>query len=75
MDVAAAIVAADATGVEDAFIALVEGARMTWGARVRDFSRIEALAVEIMDRRLVRGEALASSAADVARRIDAEFGW
>ena len=75
MDVAAEIAAADGTGVEDAFIALVEGARMTWGARVRDFSRIEALAVEIMDRRLVRGESLASSASDVARRIDAEFEW
>ena len=75
MDVAAEIAAADATGIEDAFIALVEGARMTWGAQVRDFSRIEALAVEIMDRRLVRGESLASSASDVARRIDAEFGW
>ena len=75
MDVAAEIAAADGTGTEDAFIALVEGARMTWGARVRDFSRIEALAVEIMDRRLVRGESLASSAGDVARRIDAEFGW
>ena len=74
MDVAAEIAAADGTGVEDAFIALVAGARMTWGARVRDFSRIEALAVEIMDRRLVRGESLASSASDVARRIDAEFG-
>ena len=75
VDVAAEIAAADGTGVEGAFIALVEGARMTWGARVRDFSRIEALAVEIMDRRLVRGEPLAASAADVARRIDAEFGW
>ncbi|WP_419949435.1 extracellular solute-binding protein [Candidatus Palauibacter sp.] len=75
MDVAAEIAAADDTGVEDAFIALVAGARMTWGARVRDFSRIEALAVEIMDRRLVRGEPLASSASDVARRIDSEFGW
>ena len=75
MDVAAEVAAADATGVERAFIALVEGARMTWGARVRDFSRIEALAVEIMDRRLVRGEPLASSASDVARRIDTEFGW
>ena len=75
MDVAAEIAAADGTGVEGAFIALVQGARMTWGARVRDFSRIEALAVEIMDRRLVRGEPLAASAADVARRIDAEFGW
>ncbi len=75
MDVAAEIAVADDTGVEDAFIALVDGARMTWGARVRDFSRIEALAVEIMDRRLIRGEPLASSASDVARRIDAEFGW
>lgn len=75
IDVAAEMAAADGTGVEDAFIALVEGARMTWGATVRDFSRIEALAVEIMDRRLVRGEPLASSASDVARRIDAEFGW
>ncbi len=75
MDVAAEIAAADDTGVEDAFIALVEGARMTWGARVRDFSRIEALAVEIMDRRLVRREPLSSSASDVARRIDAEFDW
>jgi multiple sugar transport system substrate-binding protein len=75
IDVAAEIAAADDTGVEDAFIARVAGARMTWGARVRDFSRIEALAVEIMDRRLVRGEPLASSASDVARRIDAEFEW
>ncbi len=74
MDVAAEIAAADGTGVERAFVELVEGARMTWGARVRDFSRIEALAVEIMDRRLIRGEPLAASAADVARRIDAELG-
>ncbi len=75
MDVAAEMAEADGTGVEGAFITLVEGARMTWGARVRDFSRIEALAVEIMDRRLVRGESLAVSASEVARRIDAEFGW
>ena len=46
---------------------------MTWGAYVRDFSRIEALAVEIMDRRLLNGEALAESAADVARRVDREL--
>ena len=74
IDVATEIAAADATGIEAAFLALVEGARMTWGARVRDFSRIEVLAVEIMDRRLIRGESLASSASDVARRIDAELG-
>lgn len=70
VDVAAEIAAADTTGVEQAFIALAEGARMTWGAYLQDFSRIEALAVEIMDRRLLTGEALALSAGDVARRVD-----
>ncbi len=70
VDVAAEVVAADPTGVEEAFVALVEGARMTWGAYVRDFSRVEALAVEIMDRRLLKGEPLEVSAADVARRVD-----
>ena len=43
---------------------------MTWGAYVRDFSRIERLAVQIMDRRLLTGEPLEVSAADVARRVD-----
>ncbi len=70
VDVAAEIATADETGIEEAFVALVQGARMTWGAQVRDFSRIEALAVEIMDRRLLNGEALERSAADVARRVD-----
>ena len=74
MDVAAEIAAADPTGVERAFLALTEGARMTWGAYVQDFSRIEALAVEIMERRLLNGEALAESAGDVARRVDEELG-
>ncbi len=69
-DVAAEIAAGDTTGVEDAFIALVDGSRATWGAYVRDFSRVEALAVEIMDRRLLNGEDLAASASDVARRVD-----
>ena len=73
VDVAAEIAAADPTGVEDAFVALAEGARMTWGASVRDFSRVEMLAVEIMDRRLLRGEPLEVSAADVARRVDEEL--
>ena len=73
-DVAAEIAAADTTGVEDAFIALVGGARVTWGAYVRDFSLVEALAVEIMDRRLLNGEALEASAGDVARRVDEVLG-
>jgi len=70
VDVAAEIAAADPTGVEDAFVTLAERARMTWGATVRDFSRVELLAVEIMDRRLLSGEPLEVSAADVARRVD-----
>ena len=74
-DVAREIAAADSTGLEAAFVALVRGARMTWGAQVRDFARLEALVVEIMDRRLLNGEDLAASARDVARRVDAEFGW
>ena len=73
IDVAAEIAAADTTGIEAAFIELTEGARVTWGAFVRDFSRIEALAVEIMDRHLLNGVPLAESAADVARRVDAEL--
>ncbi|MCY4574420.1 MAG: extracellular solute-binding protein [Gemmatimonadetes bacterium] len=73
-DVAVEIAAADTTGVEDAFIALVGGARVTWGAYVRDFSLVEALAVEIMDRRLLNGEALEASAGDVARRVDEVLG-
>jgi len=74
IDVAAEMAAADPTGVEAAFIALVEGSRVTWGAYVRDFSRVEALAVEIMDRRLLNGEDLALSAGDVARRVDEVVG-
>ena len=70
VDVAVEIAAADTTGVEGAFVALVERARMTWGAYLQDFSRIEALAVEIMDRKLLTGEPLVTSARDVARRID-----
>ena len=73
IDVAAEIAEADTTGIEAAFIALTGGARVTWGAFVRDFSRIEALAVEIMDRHLLNGEPLAQSAADVARRVDEEL--
>ena len=70
VDVAAEIAAADPTGVEDAFVALAERSRVTWGATVRDFSRVERLALEIMDRRLLRGEPLEVSASEVARRVD-----
>ena len=68
--VAREIAASDPTGIERAFLALAEGGRMTWGATVRDFAQIEVLATEIMDRRLLNGEALALSAGEVARRTD-----
>ena len=70
VDVAAEIAAADPSGVEESFVALAQRARMTWGATVPDFSRVEALAVEIMDRRLLYGEPVEAAAADVARRVD-----
>ncbi len=74
MDVAAQVARDDDTGIEKAFVALVEGARMTWGAEVRDFARIETLAVEIMDGRLLAGRELQASASDVARRVDLALG-
>ena len=71
MEIAAEYAEADTSGIEKAFIGLVEGGRMTWGATVRDFRRVEALAVEIMDRHLLEDEPLESTAADVANRVDA----
>ncbi|MDH3223134.1 MAG: sugar ABC transporter substrate-binding protein [Gemmatimonadota bacterium] len=72
-DVAADMAALDETGIERAFLELVAGARMTWGARIRDFRRVEALAVEIMDRHLLEGVPLEDAARDVALRIDDEL--
>ncbi len=73
LDVAEQAAASDDTGVERAFLELTKGARMTWGAYVRDFSRVETMAVDIMDRRLLRGEDLAATAKSVAAAIDAEL--
>ncbi len=72
-DVAAEMAAQDETGIEAAFLDLVAGARMTWGARIRDFRRVEALAVEIMDRHLLQGVPLEDAARDVALRVDGEL--
>ena len=74
IDVAREIAATDSTGIEARFLELVEGSRMTWGARVRDFRRVEALAVEIMDRALLLGDSLPMAAAEVAREVDAQLG-
>jgi multiple sugar transport system substrate-binding protein len=69
-NVASEVAAADTTGVEAAFLAQVPHARPPWGAFVRDFHEIEEMSVEIMDRRLIRGDPLATAARDVARAID-----
>ncbi|NNM35120.1 MAG: extracellular solute-binding protein, partial [Gemmatimonadetes bacterium] len=73
IDVAQEMAGVDASGIEARFLHLVEGARMTWGARVRDFRRVEALAVEIMDRYLLAGDSLSIAATQVARQVDAQL--
>jgi len=73
IDIARERAVLDDAGIEEAFLILAEGARMTWGAHVRDFSRVETLAAEIMDRRLLLNEPLAEAASAVARAIDSEL--
>jgi multiple sugar transport system substrate-binding protein len=68
--VAEQVARADTSGVEAAFLAQVPYGRAPWGARARDFSRVEQLSLDILDRHLLRGEPLASAAAEVARQID-----
>jgi multiple sugar transport system substrate-binding protein len=60
----------DPLGVEEAFLRQVPYGRPSWGATVRDFYEIEELSVDIMDRRILRGDSLDVAAAQVARRID-----
>jgi multiple sugar transport system substrate-binding protein len=68
--VARRIARGDPSGVEQAFLDLVPAGRPPWGATVSDFHEIEELSYDIMDRVLLRGEAPASAARAVARRID-----
>jgi multiple sugar transport system substrate-binding protein len=65
--------AADPTGVERAFLAQVPRGRMPWGARVRDFHRVERASFDIMDRRLLRGDDVQRSATDVAAALDRQL--
>jgi multiple sugar transport system substrate-binding protein len=69
-DVAESVAAADPSGVERAFLAEAERGRATWGATVRDFFEVEDLAFRVMDRHLLRGDALEDAAAEVAEEID-----
>ena len=65
--------AADTSGVERAFLAQVPRGRMPWGARVRDFHRVERLAFDIMDRRLLRGDDVQRAASEVAAALDRQL--
>jgi len=69
-DVAAGVAAEDPTGVERAFLAEAERGRASWGATVRDFYEVEELAFRVMDRYLLRGDALDDAAREVAGDID-----
>lgn len=64
------LAADDTTGIEAAFLRLSAGARMPWGAVVRDFHEIEEMSDDIIDRHLLGGESVAAAAAAVARAID-----
>jgi len=73
-DVAQELAAADATGLESAFLAQVDRGRVTWGATVRDFYEVEELTFQVMDRHLLRGEPLTRAAGEVAAAVDAVLG-
>lgn len=64
----------DTTGVERAFLRRIEGARTTWGARVRDFAEIEQISFRIMDAHLLRGTPLEATAREAAREVDRVLG-
>lgn len=67
---AAELAASDATGVERQFLGVAEDARMPWGAVIADFSRVERMIVDVMDRRLLSGADLTRAARDVAAALD-----
>ena len=73
-DVAEEVAAADASGLEAAFLSQVDDGRVTWGAWVRDFYEVEELTFQVMDRHLLRGEDLQVAARDAAAAVDAILG-
>jgi multiple sugar transport system substrate-binding protein len=72
--VAADIAARDPTGREAAFLATAANGRPTWGARVEKWREVEDVLLDLLDRPLVRGEAVPDVAGDIARRIDRILG-
>jgi len=71
--VAEDLAAHDASGLERAFLRQVGRGRLPWGAMVMDFHRVERLAVDIMDRRLLHGEDVETAAREIAVRLDREL--
>ena len=69
--VQSAFVAADTTGLERAFVALVPTGRPPWGARIARFREVEAQMYDVLDRVLINGESVHDVTSSVARRIDA----
>lgn len=61
----------DSLGLEPAFLRQIAFGRPPWGARIGKFREVEAQLPDIIDRVVIRGEAVSAVAADVARRIDA----
>ena len=66
-----AFAARDTLGLEPAFLRQVPFGRPPWGATVARYREVEALLPEIIDRVIIKGEAVHAVTADVARRIDA----
>lgn len=69
--VQAEFAARDSTGLERAFLRVVEDGRPPWGTRIARFREVEAILPDIIDRVVIRGDSVVTAARDVARRIDA----
>ena len=69
--VQSAVAAADTTGLERAFVAVVPSGRPPWGARIARFREVEAQMFDVLDRVLIHGETVHDVTSGVARRVDA----
>jgi multiple sugar transport system substrate-binding protein len=69
--VAEAAARADTTGWEAAFLRAAPFGRAPWGARIARWREVEAVLPDVMDRIILRGEAVEPVLRDVARQLDA----
>jgi multiple sugar transport system substrate-binding protein len=65
-----AFAARDTLGLEPAFLRQVPFGRPPWGATIARYREVEALLPEIIDRIVIKGEAVHTVTSDVAHRID-----